>query len=124
MTEHTYRIICDCNEEILNEIIHQWYEEATYSKKELLEDFLPKRFHGTFRIGHYRGESKIRFIYSIKSKATQTILKINILFPDWSPLYPRNTLQEIICWFVSSLRKKNIKAEIKQKLFSKKIVCP
>jgi len=124
MTEHTYRIICDCNEEILNEIIHQWWEETTYSKKELIEDLLPKRFYGTFRIGHYRGESKIRFIFGIKGKDPKTIFKISILFPDWSPIYPHNTLQDIICWFVSSLRKRNIKTEFKQKIFSKKIICP
>ena len=124
MTEHIYRIICDCNIEILKELIHKWWEEEAYSKKELIEDSLPKRFHVTFRKGHYRGESKIRVICSIGTKDTQSILKIYVLFPEWSPLYPYNTVREVVCWFVSSLRKGDIKVEVKRRLFRKKIVCP
>ncbi|MCK5561669.1 MAG: hypothetical protein KAJ51_13790 [Thermoplasmata archaeon] len=124
MTEHTCQIVCECNENTLNEIIHQWWKEVEYSKKELLDDSLPKRFFGNFRIGHYRGEDRIHFEFKIIKKAQLTILKVYMLYPEFSPLLPSDTFQEIVCWFISALKEKNISAEIKQGLLSRKIICP
>ena len=123
MTSHICRIICECDETLLSELIKKWWKEEDYSKKVLREDNLPKRFLGNFRMKHYRGESRVHFDFGMENKGSQRILKINILFPDWSPLYPHGTLQDIACWFISKLKERNIKIEIKQGLFAKKIKC-
>ena len=123
MTEHTCQIVCECNEIILNEIIHQWWKEIKYSKKELLDDSLPNRFFGNFCIGHYRGEDRIHVEFKIEKKALQSILKVYMLYPEFSPLIPHDTFQEIVCWYISALKEKNIKADIKQRLISRNINC-
>jgi hypothetical protein len=123
MTEHTCQLTCKCNKEILIEIIHQWWEEIKYSKKELIEDSLPSRFFGNFRIGHYRGEDRVHVEFKILQEEEQSILKIYMLYPEWSPLHPFDTFQEIVCWYISALKKQNIKVEIKQSMLSRKVEC-
>lgn len=123
MTEHTCQIICECNENTLKELIHQWWEELKYSNKELLDDSLPTRFFGNFRIGHYRGEDRVHFEFKIIQEAQHAILKIYMLYPEWSPLHPSDTFQDIVCWFISTLKERQIEAELKQGLLSRKIEC-
>jgi len=123
MTEHTCQLICNCNQEILIEIIHQWWNDLKYSKKELIEDSLPSRFFGNFRIGHFRGEDRVHIELKVLKENGQTILKIYMLYPEWSPLHSFDTFQEIVCWYISVLRERKIQAELKQGMLSKKIEC-
>jgi hypothetical protein len=123
MTEHTCQLICGCNDEVLIKIIRQWWKELKYSKKELIEDTLPKRFYCNFRIGHYRGEDRAHFEFKIEQKNHNTILNIYMLYPEWSPLYPFDMFQEIVCWYISVLKERKVTVELKQGMLSRKIEC-
>ena len=124
MTEHKCQIICRANVDIINDTIRQWWETTNYSKKELVDDSLPKRFYGNFRIGHYRGEDRIHFEFSIENNFPQTKLKIYLLYPEWSPLSPQDTFQDIVCWFILALKNRKIDTELKQEVFARKVICP
>jgi hypothetical protein len=123
MTENTCQLICDCKEEILIDVIHKWWNELKYLKKEVLVDLLPARFFCNFRRGHYRGEDRVHFEFKIQPEDLQTVLKIYMVYPEWSPLHPFDMFQEIVCWYISALKKQNVNVKIKQGMFSRKIEC-
>jgi hypothetical protein len=123
MTEHTCKINCTCNEDTLKGLIHKWWQELKYSKKELLDDSLPSRFFCNFRIGHYRGEDRVHVEFNILREEEQIKLKIYMLYPEWSPLHPIDTFKDIVCWYISAFKERKIPAELKQGLLSRKIEC-